>query len=810
MVATVTTSASASLPHRTIVPREIQRNHVRNPASLTVDNLKSNQPYGDSLDALLALDCEGKDLAELSPDNWREQVLRIYFQNINGVRMENDGVDIGDLFHHMDEINADVFGFVETKVNSQLPHVRTKFHQYSRKIWSQSKLHFGHSDVPFEGTDKPGGLLMGLTRRLVGRCRAPFADPFGRWCSLSLLGRDNRLVTIIVAYQVVQASGDHGEHTLYEQQRALYRAAGIDNPNPRRLFIHDLAQYVSELHQAEHDIILMGDFNEEVGLDAHGMQVVLDAGGLTDCHVYRHGLETEQPTYARGCKRVDYMFVSSQLVPHLKHSGIEPFNHRIFSDHRGMFIDLRLPGIFDRAPVAIAAPSERHVRTDVPPLIIKYITALNEYCTLHDVYRRASEMLESEEPCHELAESVKRDILRGMLHAELNCKSYKRLPWSEDVHTAMTTLHILKRRLSSILTGYDMTEQIERRQRSLAEPVAIPATYSETVQAIRHARRRCREVAKKARELREEYHQLRIRALQAQFPDKDPTKLENQYHRAQEMKNLYQRIPSAKPRASGGLSMLKVPCDPGVDPKDVPRNDDSQWRMIQDPQEIERTLLDRNIKHFGQAQDTPLAVGIKYRELLHYAEDNGLLNPGCYSSRPHRQALDPVFLEILQYDYVLATRYPHLKFSNDATACYDRMLAHITVLITRAFGLEASVAAVQGNFLEYAKYLVKTLLGVSTEHYQHSDASPIFGNGQGSTSSPPAWGLECSMLFDIYEEQCHGAEYFSPDRAKRLHLGMAGFVDDNNSQIAGTQDTTVDELVHKASHDAQLWRDLIC
>jgi endonuclease/exonuclease/phosphatase family metal-dependent hydrolase len=57
-------------------------------------------------------------------------------------------------------------------------------------------------------------------------------------------------------------------------------------------------------------MIIMGDFNEQIGKDPHGMASVLLAGGLIDSHVTRHGIENDPSTYARGNARVDYIFIS--------------------------------------------------------------------------------------------------------------------------------------------------------------------------------------------------------------------------------------------------------------------------------------------------------------------------------------------------------------------------------------------------------------------------------------------------------------------------------------------------------------------
>ena len=91
----------------------------------------------------------------------------------------------------------------------------------------------------------------------------------------------------------------------------------------------------------------MGNFNESIGAKPNEMACVLAEGQLTDTHCFKHGLETEQPTYARGTKQVDYVLVSKRLTAHIRATGAEPFNFRIFSDHRGIFVDFALPGFFD-------------------------------------------------------------------------------------------------------------------------------------------------------------------------------------------------------------------------------------------------------------------------------------------------------------------------------------------------------------------------------------------------------------------------------------------------------------------------------
>jgi hypothetical protein len=207
-----------------------------------------------------------------------------------------------------------------------------------------------------------------------------------------------------------------------------------------------------------------------------------------------------------------------------------------------------------------------------------------------------------------------------------------------------------------------------------------------------------------------------------------------------------------------------------------------------------------------------LILGIQFRRLMHHCQDQKLLNPGCYGCRPARTAHDPIVIEVLQMDYTFATRYPHIKFSNNATSCFDRIIPSVSSIVARSYGLHRNITQMQGNMLLNAVYRIKSIktqLGISDDSYSHSDEFPVFGTGQGSSSSPSIWMLYCSVGFDIYDNHSYGATYFIPDCNKILKLGMTGFVDDNNAQTTGSPDESEEALALRCTHDAQLWHDIL-
>jgi hypothetical protein len=91
------------------------------------------------------------------------------------------------------------------------------------------------------------------------------------------------------------------------------------------------------------------------------MSTVLAAGNLTDVHGHQHGT-VEITTYTRGVKRLDYVFVTPQMVEHILRSGYESFHARIASDHRGYYVDFDLAGFLDRQLPSMFSASTRAIR----------------------------------------------------------------------------------------------------------------------------------------------------------------------------------------------------------------------------------------------------------------------------------------------------------------------------------------------------------------------------------------------------------------------------------------------------------------
>jgi hypothetical protein len=232
--------------------------------------------------------------------------------------------------------------------------------------------------------------------------------------------------------------------------------------------------------------------------------------------------------------------------------------------------------------------------------------------------------------------------------------------------------------------------------------------------------------------------------------------------------------------------------------------------LFKDPDNVR--LHRTRVIHIYEA-DFNLALGVKWRAAMHQAEDLHLLNEGQYGSRPQRNATDPVFIEELQYEISRATRKPVILTNYDATACYDRIVPNLGMLVSQKYGVAPTVTTTNAATLEYAEYRIRTELGLADTGYTHTPTAPIYGTGQGSANSPAIWCFLSSSLFDCYDKKAHQAEYVDPSQTVAVDVSMIGFVDDCNGQTNQFYDDgserVVAQLVQQAQYNAQVWNNLL-
>ncbi len=102
----------------------------------------------------------------------------------------------------------------------------------------------------------------------------------------------------------------------------------------------------------------------------------------------RHGIENEIPTYARGKRRIDYVFATPGVYGCIRNCGVLAYDVAIISDHRGIFCDIDLVALLGSTASKMASLQQRLLNSARPADVYIYQTALMTYVIEHRIEER--------------------------------------------------------------------------------------------------------------------------------------------------------------------------------------------------------------------------------------------------------------------------------------------------------------------------------------------------------------------------------------------------------------------------------------
>ena len=222
---------------------------------------------------------------------------------------------------------------------------------------------------------------------------------------------------------------------------------------------------------------------------------------------------------------------------------------------------------------------------------------------------------------NDTAEALDRDLQRSSRCAANACRFSYRSPWSPKFAQAWATINFYKLAKSHITNNHDYTTSIKRRQEKFptlptiipTDPLLIQTKYQQAVTTLHQVRQ-------EARALREKFLQEKV-ALYTYLEEKGKAHIIRRIQRAEMMSHVFNKIKFIRQTGhTKGLTTLKIPHSPTAttdeDMKNLPDNDET-WKTIRLPEEIEELLLERNRRHFGQAEGTPftqppLSMDVRY------------------------------------------------------------------------------------------------------------------------------------------------------------------------------------------------------
>jgi hypothetical protein len=197
--------------------------------------------------------------------------------------------------------------------------------------------------------------------------------------------------------------------------------------------------------------------------------------------------------------------------------------------------------------------------------------------------------------------------------------------------------------------------------------------------------------------------------------------------------------------------------------------------------------------------------------LVHRAKEYNMINTGQYGSVPGKTAIELVMLNQISNDICRTNKTNLIRFENDASACYDRILVHLGMMAARRCGMPPNAIKTHAETLESMKYKVKTAFGISEDSYSGEPGKPLFGTGQGSGASPAVWLTLVVILMNTLDRITQERIiHRSPDSSMRHQRLTDAFVDDTSLAFNDTSHTMEYTTMIKTMQEiAQHWEKLL-
>ena len=551
--------------------------------------------------------------------------VRIYFQNVNGISSGGNLLKAEEIISAWKAIDVDILGWAETNINFDHPtDPASTLKSKLRKQHTIYAVETSSSGITSKNIHQPGGVATILTGNLTGRIKKRYKDEMGRWSGYTICGKEKKL-TILTAYQVCKAVNP-GTNTAAEQQRTKLRLRENSKTrkkselDPRRAFIKDLDEMLKKIKDENHEIIIMMDANECIHERASKLRNVMAKYQLCDIHRVQHDTLDQEDwmTYNRGSKKIDYIFGTPGVLDWTTRSGMEEFNARIQSDHRGLWIDLDIKSLLGGKIPDLIPPQQRGVTGKDPESTKKFRKELHQYLTDHKFETRMQKIRELtnsnkqlDDRVPEMIQALDRDLERGMIAAEKKAAKRARPDWSPALVQCQARVNYFKCWLSELRTGVKQEKQRNYYRRKAGESFDTDdfegITRSKVQKRLRELQKERREIFKNAREERIKYlEKIAEERTTGNKDDKKIAKIIDSILDSEKKSRMHTRIKKVtKPEQRGKPIDHLLVRDPNCTETDPKKQ---KYVEIRDPVDIMNRLLKRNCEHFSQATGTPFTI----------------------------------------------------------------------------------------------------------------------------------------------------------------------------------------------------------
>ena len=559
------------------------------------------------------------------PNTDKRTTIRIFNINLNGVTYQNDLLEWEMTVAYLMDMQVDIFGLTEINLDLNNGIIRDKFIQsgkhfdpYIRMATSSSLQKVG--DTPF----KMGGTVTGTNGCWSGRITKQGSDKIGRWSYLYLQAKQGKQVVIITVYIPNKPTVAGGGTTIYTQMESDTLKLKGKLVEPRKELLSDLHKFIDNENKCGNTIILMGDMNDNLGLEDGQVGQFLSSLEMAITYKKRHGKEaTLPPTHDRGSKCIDMIGCSANVSDQaIVRAGYAPFYFNFFTDHRGVYVDLDIESIFNSTRPDTTRPIYKRFTTLHVPKCAKYLQKLDELMENSKIFQQVDDLEEEyEEYSKERSEEERERLIKMMKTlcekvTQFMKRAEKRsgpLPYRDGFPDSPQLRKVAFKviRLKKYL-----------RLISLGTIQAIEEERGKAAKDLKNAQLELREAQRSANTLREKHLEKLAdkRSYQWQMSSAEALHIINESEKSKKLHGKHRRLLNKD--NEGTLRSLMVP----IPITGIKNNikDPRTYTTITDSTTMFNTLLRRNFNHLLQSNDSMFMKGPLLDKCGWYGKDEGM------------------------------------------------------------------------------------------------------------------------------------------------------------------------------------------
>jgi hypothetical protein len=532
---------------------------------------------------------------------------RFLFQNVNSLRPKTMDKWKASI-QVMKELDCDIIGICETCVNWKYYKLKKKYQSILNTTYPKASLVTTTTSQNYDKPMLPGGVATIITGGHTNKIEETIYDNsnLGRWCGTTLRLNKHQRLHIINAYRVCSAKiTANNSLSTYSQQYHMLLKKGKINPNPRNEFLKDFTTFIKQLLEKKDDLILIGiDANESLTDKNSEIMSLLRECKLIDVYSEKNGPK-EFGTHINGSKRIDFIICNEGMIPYIEQVQYLPFHQAIDSDHRACYCDISAELFKNNNTINLR--KERLIGTNSTNAEgEKYVKHLDYLFKMHRIYDKINQLhIQSKDP--ENLEAVELQlnkldtiITESMLLAEKkNCKKKQKALWSPELQQSNLTIqywNILCKAEKQLINVTDRLSKIlSKMSSSTAELISNNQLSHQS--ALKNALKQHNVLLENYKNIRKNYLERLLKDINER-EDTNKTTLKSLITRELSRTDFsFIRI-RLKDINGKGITYITTPDDKN------PHN----WITVSEVEEMIKVVIKRNVKHFGQANDTPFAI----------------------------------------------------------------------------------------------------------------------------------------------------------------------------------------------------------